>query len=171
MFARENRSYSVPKKPTCFLRPYTRSDQEELSALFTDAEVMRYVGDGRPAHAPAVPELMEKILRLYETDPSFLVWAIQEGQEYAGHAELKRRIGRSEYELIYFLQRSRWGRRLGSDVVDLLLSQARNRLIPFVVATVHADNTASIAILKRRGFIIDVRLSSELSCPAYRLVL
>lgn len=159
------------KRTACLLRPYTRSDEQALANLFMDAEVMRYVGDGRTVPAAAVREIMDRIFHIYGSDPSFLIWAIQEGKEYAGHAELKRRKGRREYELIYILQRSRWGRSLGMHVVDLLLAEARKRLIPFVIATVDPENAASIAILKRRGFSLDAELSTALGCQAYRLPL
>lgn len=158
-------------RPEIVLRPYVRSDQRALAALFMDAEVMRYVGDGRPLEASAAAGMMKKILSLYESDPSFFIWAVQEGEEYAGHAELKRRKGRTEYELIYILQRSRWGRSLGGCVVDRLLDEAQKRLIPFVIATVEPDNAASLAILRRRGFLPSAELSAELGCPAFRLVL
>lgn len=96
-----------------YLRPYVRSDADDFGALFSDAEVMRYVGDGAALEASAASALFERAFVKYDTDPSFHIWAIQEGAAYAGHAELKRRTGRSEYELIYILQRSRWGRSLG----------------------------------------------------------
>lgn len=153
------------------LRRYTQADLPALAALFGDPQVMRYVADGRPLEAHESAQLLGKILDIYKTDTAFFVWTIEDGGEYAGHAELKRRKGRQEYELIYFLQPCRWGRGLGGRVVDLLLKQARERAIPFVIATVDSRNAASIAILLRRGFQPNERLSAELDCPAYSLTL
>jgi [ribosomal protein S5]-alanine N-acetyltransferase len=150
------------------LRPYTSTDADSLKILFSDPEVVRYVGDGKPLVHAAL-KLFEKILDKYERDPAFFIWAIQEDGEYAGHAELKRRAGRSEYEIIYILQRSRWGRTLGSRVVNLLLQEARTRSIPFVIATVHPENVGSIVILQRRGFVLHGALSTELQVHTYRL--
>lgn len=151
------------------LRPYTRDDRQALSALFSDAEVVRYVADGRPLDPSAAAQVLDKILIIYETDPSFLIWAVQEGDEYVGHAELKRRKGRSEYEIIYILERRRWGRSLGGKVADLLIEEARERSISFIIATVYPENLASVAILIKRGFELDVELSDELDCHAYKL--
>ena len=151
------------------LRQYVRADRQALADLFGDAEVVRYVGDGKPLGPADAQALMSRIFDIYETDPSFFVWAVQEGDEYAGHAELKRRKGSSEYELIYLVQRSRWGRSLGGRIADLLIEEARRRSLPFVIATVHPDNLASIAILTRRGFERDVKLSNQLGAHAYRL--
>lgn len=155
----------------CTLRRYRTSDQQSLFELFTDPDVMKYVGDGQPIGAHEEPYVIDRIFAKYRTDPSFYIWAVEEDGEYAGHAELKRRGGRTEYELIYILQRRRWGRGLGKKVVDLLLADARSKHIPFVIATVNAENHASNAILKSRGFARDENISAELEVPAFRLVL
>lgn len=153
---------------TCALRPYTPDDIFSFVELFGDADVMRYVGDGRPLSRAEASALFERIFDIYKTDPSFYIWAIDCEDGYAGHAELKRRAGRTEYELIYVMQRKRWGRGLGGCVVDRLLGEARAKRIPFVIATVDAENAASIAILRRRGFVRDDGISAALKTSAYR---
>lgn len=159
----------VTAAETVALRPYEQRDLGDFSELFGDAEVMRYVGDGKPLDADDAASLLNKIFQIYETDPSFFVWAVQEGTEYAGHAELKRRSGREEYEIVYLLERKRLRRALGGKVVDLLISEARARELPFIIATVEPENHASLAILAKRGFVPDDGLSRSLGCNAYRL--
>jgi RimJ/RimL family protein N-acetyltransferase len=151
------------------LRRYVRKDFPAFESLFGDPDVMRYVGDGVPLDETGARRLFERIFELYATDPEFHVWAIDERGSYAGHAELKRRTGRSEYELIYFLARDRWGRGLGGEVVDALLAFARERRLPSVIATVDDANAASRRILERRGFVPDAALGEALAAPAYRL--
>jgi RimJ/RimL family protein N-acetyltransferase len=153
------------------LRRYARDDFPAFAKLFGDAEVMRYVGDGAALDDAGARRLFERVFELYATDPAFYVWAIDDGGGYAGHAELKRRAGRSEYELIYFLARDRWGRGLGGEVVDALLAFAREQRLPFVIATVDDANGASRRILERRGFLPDAALAESLDGPAYRLEL
>jgi RimJ/RimL family protein N-acetyltransferase len=151
------------------LRRYMRDDDlAPFAALFGDAAVMRYVGDGVPLNEAGAQRLFERVFELYATDPAFHVWAIDDAGGYAGHAELKRRTGRSEYELIYFLARDRWGRGLGGEVVDALLAFAQEQRLPFVIATVDDANVASRRILERRGFVRDPALSESLAGPAYR---
>jgi RimJ/RimL family protein N-acetyltransferase len=151
------------------LRRYERDDFPAFAELFGDPDVMRYVGDGIPLDAAAAQRLFERIFELYATDAAFHVWAIEESGGYVGHAELKRRTGRTEYELIYFLARELWGRGLGGAVVDALLACARERCLPFVIATVDDANVASRRILERRGFVPDRMLTAALDGPAYRL--
>lgn len=157
------------QKQKVSLRPYRHGDRQEFVALFTDSEVMRYVGDGRALDVAAAEVLFAKIFEKYEHDRSFLVWAVEEDGRYAAHAELKRRSGRDEYEIVYILQRARWGRALGGEIADLLVSQARERGLAFIIATVDPENAASVAILRKRGFSHDARLSGSLGCCAYRL--
>ena len=151
------------------LRRYTPADEPALAALLADPEVMRFVGEGVPVSAAEVCELMERLFHRYETDPSSGFWVVEEGGEYAGHAELKTRPGRSEFEVVYILPRARWGRSLGGRVVDMLLIEARRREMPFVIATVDERNTASMAILTRRGFVHDRALSEVYECNTLRL--
>ena len=157
--------------PSIALRAYRESDRESVGELFNDPEVVRFVGDGRPVPVDEKPSLFDRILQKYETDPTFFIWAIEESGQYIGHAELKRRTGRMEYELIYMLRRQCWGRGIGSEIVDQLLEQARAREISFVIATVHEMNAASIAILKKHGFTMDEQISAELHAMAFRLEL
>jgi RimJ/RimL family protein N-acetyltransferase len=151
------------------LRLYERTDFDDFIALFGDSEVMRYIGEGKPLAASAAAELFAKIFDIYRNDRAFFIWAVYEGDRYAGHAELKRRKGRSEYEIVYMLQRSRWGRSLGGRLVNLLLFEAQKRGIPFIIATVNPQNSASLAILTRLGFMRDADLSASLCSETYRL--
>jgi RimJ/RimL family protein N-acetyltransferase len=153
------------------LRRYREEDRNAVEDLCADPDTMRFVGDGQPILFNDTPHLVDRIFEKYRTDPTFHVWAVEENGEYAGHAELKRRAGRSEYELIYILERSRWGRGLGGMVADLILKEARAIGVPFVIATVYEVNAPSIAILRRRGFVPDERLSKELDTYALKLTL
>lgn len=153
------------------LRPYRREDKPALVKLFGDPLVMQYSSNGAPLKARDAERLFAKIFEIYKSDPQFHIWAIEESGAYVGHAELKRRQGRSEYELVYFLSPDVWGRGVGSGVVDGLLEEARTLRLPFVIATVDDRNERSLAILRRRGFAADNGLSQELGAPAYRLQL
>ena len=93
---------------------------------------------------------------MYRTDPAFHIWAVEEN---------------GEYELIYIIERTRWGRGLGGIVADLILERARAMGAPFVIATVYEANAPSLAILRRRGFIHDPKLSKELDTSALKLPL
>ena len=151
------------------LRPYTRDDLAAFSALLGDPEVMRYVGDCVPLAPEAARAVFDKAFVLYATDPSFRIWAVDEEGAYAGHAELKRRPGRAEYELIYFCRASAGGAAWAGASSTRSSRSTRAERLPFVIATVDAENAASLRLLERRGFRSDAGLSAEFGCPALRL--
>jgi RimJ/RimL family protein N-acetyltransferase len=154
----------------CYLRQYERSDGPDFAALLVDARVMRYIGDGKPFDGQRASRAIEdEVFAKCEGDPSLYIRTVRVGEQYAGHAELFRRSARSEYEMLYLLLPQFWGRGIGSCVVDLLLNEARTRNLPSVIATVHPENAASIAILARRGFTSDAQLTADLGLTAYRL--
>lgn len=153
------------------LRQYLRADQESYVALASDPDVMRYVGSGQPLTEEQARADFTKNFDVATSDPTHLIAVVDEEGEYAGHCEIFRRAGRTEWEINYFLQRKRWGRSLGGQVVDLLLREARERALPFVVATVDDRNVASIAILRRRGFVPDEALSAAIGMNTLRLTL
>lgn len=130
---------------------------------------MRYVGLGRPLTEEQARADFEKNFDTATSDPAHFIAVVDEEGEYAGHCEIFRRQGRTEWEINYFLQRKRWGQSLGGQVVDLLLREAQKRALPFVVATVDERNVASLAILRRRGFIRDEALSASLGMNTLRL--
>src|SRR5580700_11113910 len=98
------------------LRPYLPSDRVPVGDLFADPEVMQFVGNGQPMLFEDGPHIVDRILEKYRVDLSFHVWVVEEDGGYVGHAELKRREGRPEYELIYLLERRHWNRGLGGTV-------------------------------------------------------
>ena len=112
--------------PSIALRAYRESDHESVGELFNDPEVVRFVGDGQPVAIDEKPTLFDRTIQKYQTDPTFCIWAIEESDQYIGHAELKRRSGRTEYELIYMLQRQCWGRGIGTEIVDCNRNGPRN---------------------------------------------
>ncbi|MBV9270904.1 MAG: GNAT family N-acetyltransferase [Candidatus Eremiobacteraeota bacterium] len=150
------------------LRAYLPADKGAMVRLFGDPLVMRFASTGAPLKRRHAELLFDKIFEVYRSDPQFHVWAVEENGAYVGHAELKRRSGRAEYELVYFLAREVWRHGLGGRVVDRLLEEARAYELPFVIATVDERNAASLAILRRRLFVFDERLTKELDAPAYR---
>jgi RimJ/RimL family protein N-acetyltransferase len=151
------------------LRAYTDADRGSLIALLGDPDVMRFVGDGAPIEETEAGRLFDGMAEIHAIDPAFFIWAVEDEGGYAGHAELKRRRGRAEYELVYYVARDRWGRGIGGIVADALLAAAREKRLPFVIATVYDGNAASRRIVARRGFLPDARLSEELGAPTYRL--
>ena len=152
------------------LRPYQRSDEPGFVALLCDADVMRYVGDGSPLDASAAADLVERGRDVVASDPAFHVWAVEIGGAYAGHAELKRRRGKPDHELVYYLAKPYWGRGYGRQLASELVRLAFETYdLTLVIATVMAANTASRRIVEALGFHEDERIGREYGPIGYLL--
>ncbi|MEV4710308.1 GNAT family N-acetyltransferase [Micromonospora sp. NPDC049374] len=134
------------------LEPYRPTDRDDFVALFTDAEVGRFMGDG-PLAPAAAEALFERVFSKVYADDLFDVWAIRSAGRFVGHAEIKRTDQVSGHEIVYALARSAWGGGLGTELVRELLRYGFASLgLSRVYATVDEQNTASLVLLARLGF-------------------
>jgi RimJ/RimL family protein N-acetyltransferase len=146
------------------LRPYRREDRVDFVALLGDPNVMRYVGDGVPLDTAQAAQLFGRMFEVVASDPTFHVWAIEIDGAYAGHAELKRRRGKPDHELIYYLAKPYWGRGYGKRVAAEIVAFGLETCgMPHVIATVDEANVASRHILESLGFREDARIRRDYS--------
>lgn len=138
-------------------RPYGPEDRERVAALFTDPEVMKYVGTGVQTADEARAGFARLFTHVYGPG-AFDVWALfsKEDGEFVGHAELKPRrdelAREGDYEIIYVLSRPNWGRGFATEVGRRLLEYGFRELqLPRVHATVDASNEASVRVLLKLG--------------------
>ncbi len=131
---------------------------------------MRYVGDEVPLDEAEARRLFALVFEIVATDPAFHIWAIEVDGAYAGHAELKRRRGKEDHELIYYLAKPYWGRGHGKRVAAEIVAFGLEACgLPHVIATVHEANAASRHIVESLGFHEDARISREYSPLGYLL--
>jgi RimJ/RimL family protein N-acetyltransferase len=138
-------------------RPYERGDLAHLVALFTDPEVMRFVGDGVQTPEQAQAGFGRIFTHVYEPE-AFDVWALFSKAEgaFVGHAELKPRRDElahpGDFELIYVLNRGSWGRGLATEIARRILAYGFGELkLKRIHATVDAENEASLRVLLKLG--------------------
>ncbi|NJQ01877.1 GNAT family N-acetyltransferase [Streptomyces sp. PLAI1-29] len=139
------------------LRRLTPADEEQLVALDSDPEVMRFLGDGRPAPPETVRgESLPRMLRASATHDGRLgYWAAEEGADgrFVGWFELRAadHAGR-EAELGYRLCRSVWGRGYATEGARALLRAAFTRLgVEHVFAETMAVNHRSRRVMEKAG--------------------
>ena len=100
-----------------FFRYYEEKDKADFINLFTDAEVMKYVGDGVLTEAQAEAFWQKLFGKLYPQN--FNIWAVfaKENSEYVGHAGIYTRPTRPEdWEFVYFLNRENWGKGYATEI-------------------------------------------------------
>ncbi len=148
-------------------RPYEPADRERLVALFTDPEVMKFVGTGVQTEEEARAGFARLFTHVYEPR-AFDVWALFSKGDgaFVGHAELKPRrdeLARAgDFELIYVLGRASWGRGLATEIGRRLLEYGFEKLrLERVHATVDASNEASVRVLLKLGMRYEAEFDDE----------
>jgi len=135
------------------LRHYTEEDRGDFIALFTDAAVMKYVGDGVLTVEQAEKFWRKLFEKLYPQ--GFNIWAVftKEDSCYVGHAGIyPRQTKKDDWEFVYFLCRDAWGNGYATEVARRLVKFAFEELnLTEVFATVDDEHIASIRVLKKAG--------------------
>jgi ribosomal-protein-alanine N-acetyltransferase len=136
------------------LRPFTAADHEAIHAVYSDPDVMRYVGHG--AHTTMAETL--RALRVYADilathGYSFLAVVERERGIVVGDAGLNPLGGRGpDVELGYTVARAVWGRGYATEAGRALVEHAFAALdVPRVVAQVEPANAASRHVLEKLG--------------------
>lgn len=136
-----------------FIRVYTEADRDDFIALFTDAAVMKHVGDGVLTVEQAEAFWRKLFEKLYPQ--RFNIWAVytKADSRYAGHAGIYPRPTKKEdWEFVYFLRRDAWGKGYATEIARLIVNFAFEELnLQKVYATVDDDHSASIRVLEKAG--------------------
>jgi RimJ/RimL family protein N-acetyltransferase len=125
----------------------------DFIALFTDAAVMKYVGDGVLTAEQAEAFWQKLFEKLYPQN--FNIWSVsaKEDSVYVGHAGIyPRPTRREDWEFVYFLNRSAWGKGYATEIARRIIGFAFEELnLPEVFATVDDVHLASIHVLEKAG--------------------
>jgi RimJ/RimL family protein N-acetyltransferase len=135
------------------LRRYAEEDKADFIDLFTDAKVMKYVGDGVLTQAQAEAFWQKIFETLYPQN--FNIWAVfaKEDSSYIGHAGIYPRPTRKEdWEFVYFLNQKSWGKGFATEIARRIIRYGFEELnLPEVFATVDDVHSASIHVLEKAG--------------------
>lgn len=137
------------------LTPYSRADEADFVALFQTATVGRWFGDGMRTEQED-RAVFARIFALVYAEERFPVWAVRREGRYIGHAEIKPspEPWLDGHEIVYGLEPAHQRRGLGTEVAQALTVYGHQTLgLPEVHATVDAENAASLALLKRLGYV------------------
>lgn len=151
------------KTERLILRRYIEEDHDDFIDLFTDAAVMKHVGDGVMTVEQAEAFWRKLFEILYPH--SLNIWAIfaLEDSRYIGHVGIYPRPTQTEdWEFVYFLNRNSWGKGYATEIARRIIEYGFDKLkLPEVYATVDDDHSASIRVLEKAGMKFERYESDE----------
>ncbi len=153
---------------TVRLRVPTAEDAGVWARLFDDAEVMRYIGTGEVRDRAWYAAFVQRQQELAEST-GLCLFAVLVGGEVAGFTGIQpwtqpwgptgvREVG-------WRLGRRFWGRGIATEAGRTVLDRARALEAPRVVAMVHADNAASLAVARKLGLTEEAALHAPSGTP------
>ena len=148
------------RTPRLELRPFTDADLPAAHRIYSDLEVMRYVGHG-PVRRKSETRGMLAAYAAHQAAHGYSFWAVVERERGAliGDAGLflSQGIG-PEVEVGYTLARSAWGRGYATEAARACLDAAFGPLgLDEVIALVVPDNARSLRVVARLGMAPDGR--------------
>ena len=136
------------------LRPFRLEDADALHALFTDADVRRWLLDDEVVPRAWVDE------EIAESEARFAaggcgLWALREppAEAVIGFVGFRPFFEPPEMQLLYGLVPTAWGRGLATEAAHTAMAYGFDTVgFHEVRAATDVPNTASIAVLERLGF-------------------
>lgn len=141
-------------------RRFTPDDADNLVALDSDPEVMRYLTGGRPTlRAEIERETLPAFLRYYERYAGYGFWAAIEKSTgaFLGWFHFRPLKGSpdDEPELGYRLRKEAWGKGYGTEGARALIHKGFTALgVRRVVASTYHDNLASRRVMEKAGMTL-----------------
>jgi RimJ/RimL family protein N-acetyltransferase len=136
------------------LRTWTLEDTEEALAIYSDPEVMRYIGTG--ATFRTVEEISPRLLRAmaHQERYGYGFWAVIEmaSGRLVGACGIKHLEDGPEVEVGYHFARAAWGKGYATEAAGACLRYAFEQVkLECVVGVVQPANQASRRVLEKIG--------------------
>ncbi|MEM1255203.1 MAG: GNAT family N-acetyltransferase [Cyanobacteria bacterium P01_H01_bin.21] len=128
-------------------------DIDDMYAVYSDADGMRWVDDGQPITQDDCVRWVDVTLNNYSTRGyGMSVLVSRETMEIIGFCGLVHPGNQSTAEIKYALHRAFWGRGLATEAVIAMLNYGKREFhLHMIIATVAPENLASRRVLLKAG--------------------
>jgi [ribosomal protein S5]-alanine N-acetyltransferase len=136
------------------LRRFTSDDVGNVLQLTSDAEVMRYIGDGATDDREAAKNRLNRFMSHYKKYPGLGFWAAEQKpkHKFIGWLALKYIPKSVEVEIGYLFRKSAWGHGFATEGTRALLAYGFEDVgLNRIVAVANIDNKASQNVMKKIG--------------------
>jgi RimJ/RimL family protein N-acetyltransferase len=135
------------------LRMFTNEDLDAYHTMCTDAEVMRFLGDGKPLSRTDAWRHIAIFLGTWQLR-GYGMWAVEDktSGEFLGRVGYIHPEGWPGIELGWAISRPFWGRGLGFEAARACLDHGFSALqFSHVISLIHPSNRRSISVAERLG--------------------
>ena len=133
------------------LRMFRPGDLDDLAAMFSDPDVMKYVEDGKPANREQAHKALDSIIQHWRRH-GFGRWAVEDKatREFVGFGGLRSLFGMPE--VVYHFATAHWGKGLATELGRASLRYGfETHSFARIVAIAKPENAASIRVMEKLG--------------------
>jgi RimJ/RimL family protein N-acetyltransferase len=142
------------------LRMFRDEDFPSYASICADADVMRYLGEGKPLTGPESWRQMAMILGHWRLR-GYGLWAVEERAtgRLLGRIGLFNPEGWPALELGWALGREHWGKGFATEGARRAMEFAFDTLgVPHLISLIRPQNAASIRVAERLGETLEQRM-------------
>jgi RimJ/RimL family protein N-acetyltransferase len=169
---RRTRAHDEVETARLRLRPFTLEDLDALWHIATDAEVMRYIGDGHTLTREETRWNLTNLIDAFERR-GYGRWAVEkkDGGRLIGYCGFAHGIEEVGAELVYLLARREWGNGIALEAASASLCYGFGTLgFHSIAALTRPDNWRSRRVMERLGMSFERDACYHgYSCVCYRL--
>jgi ribosomal-protein-alanine N-acetyltransferase len=141
------------------LRMFRPDDLDHLATLFSDPDVVRYVGDGKLIGRKESDRALQSIIQHWHKH-GFGRWAVEDKAmgEFVGFGGLRSLL--EQPEVVYHFAKAHWGKGLATEMATASLRYGfETHGFDRIVAIAKPENTASIHVMEKVGMQFEARTS------------
>ena len=133
------------------LRIVCRNDLNDLAGLFTDPDVVKYVGDGKPSSRKEAAKAVDSMIAHWQKH-GFGRWIVTDKTSgaFIGFGGLRSLFGTPE--VVYHLTKKNWGKGFATELARAALRFGfEDRRFDRIVAITKPPNLASVHVMEKLG--------------------
>lgn len=135
------------------MRPLKMTDVAELTPIFTDPDVMRFIGGAYDLEGVEI-QLKDWIANYKKDGFGFMAFIDKKDNKLIGYGGFLRQAieGTAYIELGYCFTKSYWGKGFATEAASALKEYGLTILqLPEIISIIHEDNIASLHVAKNIG--------------------
>ncbi len=158
-----NEPVTIIETARMLIREITQNDMEDLYTICGDVELMKFVGDGKPLSMEQTQNWIDVTIKNYSARGFGMYGVIdREANAFIGYCGLVFSADINDYELIYAIVQSYWGRGFATEIAKHLIGFGFSALhLEHIYASIDPENKASEKILLKVGFKEVLRKNDE----------